>query len=296
MDFSSSVRRGASGAGGAPRCSMRCDQRSKGAMTFVVASERDGGKAQRPEAVVDFFEGDRFASQCFARERRGAAPGDLADLETRRTSKCPGYSSAGSRRGSARGDGSIPAGRHVVVQRLVRPLVIVFGDRSGRSVVVAHARWRPAGASCAALSTEWNCSCDPFCSGWPGAIRSGIIPRRIHQTDSRDKPAEPGAANGPPLSLRMRSRQAVLGKRALEPSRAWPRRCGPANASQRSTNRLHAVAQRQRVTVRAIARAKFAFEIRGPQVVGARDRRQRRQRVDRAGAAAPMRRYQSLRL
>ena len=40
-------------------------------MTFVVPREGNGGKAQRPDAVVDFFERDRFPRKCRGdKERR----------------------------------------------------------------------------------------------------------------------------------------------------------------------------------------------------------------------------------
>ena len=45
-------------------------------------------------------------------------------------------------------------------------------------------------------------------------MRSGMIPKRIHQTESGERPPSPGLAKGPPLSLRIRSGKpysAVLG-------------------------------------------------------------------------------------
>jgi hypothetical protein len=48
-------------------------------MPVVVSSEGDGGKVQRPEAIVDFFEADLFAGERFAEKQSSAAPRDLAD-------------------------------------------------------------------------------------------------------------------------------------------------------------------------------------------------------------------------
>jgi hypothetical protein len=47
-------------------------------------------------------------------------------------------------------------------------------------------------------------SCLPFCCGFPGSMRSGMMPSFTHFTDSFDKPPGLRAAKGAPLSVRIR--------------------------------------------------------------------------------------------
>ncbi|MCY1552700.1 hypothetical protein D9M68_891150 [compost metagenome] len=61
------------------------------------------------------------------------------------------------------------------------------------------------GNAVARLSVRCIRSCRPFCSGCPGAIRSGTIPSFSHQIDNCDSPPQPVDANGTPLSVRSRS-------------------------------------------------------------------------------------------
>ena len=75
-------------------------------MTFVEPCERDRGEVQRPEAVVDFFEGDVFTRQGVGDKQRGAGQETQPLLLTRRTSMWPGYSIGGSRVGTDRGEGA----------------------------------------------------------------------------------------------------------------------------------------------------------------------------------------------
>src|SRR5260370_26067117 len=99
-------------------------------MTFVEATERDGGKVHGPKAVVDFFEADVFAAQGPTEKPHLATPRDLpdrrdaADLEMARIDQGRQARREGSRRGL------IAARRRLILQRLVRPLVIVFGTEA----------------------------------------------------------------------------------------------------------------------------------------------------------------------
>jgi hypothetical protein len=71
-------------------------------------------------------------------------------------------------------------------------------------------------------------------SGCAGPIRSGMMPRRIHQTANRDNRTRPLPANGDPLSLRIR-----VGNPYAANARSKRRRVGankgPDKASQRKT-------------------------------------------------------------
>src|SRR5262249_58589714 len=95
-------------------------------------------------------------------------------------------------------------GRRFVVHRLVRALFVVLADESAKALLLRGAvgcgRARRFGFQHAMKllmrAVLFRC---------PGAIRSGRMPKRIHQTASAERPPRPGLANGPPLSLRMRS-------------------------------------------------------------------------------------------
>ena len=122
-------------------------------------------------------------------------------LETRRISTCPCYSTAARRRGSPSGAG-ISTLRHRVGQRLVRALLVVFVAEPleaallGARVGGRRARRPP--------SDRMKLFVRSVLFRWPTAIRSGRIPSRIHQTDSRDSRPRPCGKRAP-VSLRKRS-------------------------------------------------------------------------------------------
>ena len=60
----------------------------------------------------------------------------------------------------------------------------------------------------------------PFCWEDEGAISSGRIPSRIHQTDNVDKRPSAVVANGTPLSVRMISGKPYTWKRRRKMGRA----------------------------------------------------------------------------
>ena len=59
-------------------------------------------------------------------------------------------------------------------------------------------------------------SCRPFCWGWPGRMRSMLMPSRSHQTESLERLNRPlGEAKGTPLSERMaRGKPRSLNRRS----------------------------------------------------------------------------------
>jgi hypothetical protein len=74
------------------------------------------------------------------------------------------------------------------------------------------------------LSVRCMCSCAPFCSGWPGTMRSMLMPSRIHHSDSLESLARPGDPKGLPLSDRM-----ARGRPYSPKMRSNARRvCGPS--------------------------------------------------------------------
>src|SRR6059036_2947514 len=66
------------------------------------------------------------------------------------------------------------------------------------------ARLPAAGRVVSAFRVRCIRSCRPFCSGCPGSMSSGRMPRRTHHAESFDRRANVVVANGTPLSLRIR--------------------------------------------------------------------------------------------
>ena len=68
-------------AGAGPSSSRRVcgggcswEQRKQAPLAFVEARERNRGKAQEPEPIVNGFKRDVFAGQCMRQKRRAARP------------------------------------------------------------------------------------------------------------------------------------------------------------------------------------------------------------------------------
>src|SRR5438093_1316322 len=102
-------------------------------MMFIVASERDGGEGERPDAVVDFFEGHVFAGQRTGDKLRRAFPRDapiaadeshlaVAGILERRQSP---------RQRSRRG--FVAARRRLILRGFVRALVVVLRAKTDES-------------------------------------------------------------------------------------------------------------------------------------------------------------------
>ena len=146
----------------------------------------------------------RAPLQDFGQEDRRAPPRDAAG-----TRHATHFHVAGivDRRQTGRqraGRGLIVERGRLILQALVGPHLVILPTNARKRCC-----WPPAvaagGRVVSALSTRWNCSCEPFCSGRPSPIRSGTMPSRIHHTLRRDRRPRPGPAKGPPLSLRMRT-------------------------------------------------------------------------------------------
>ena len=100
-------------------------------------------------------------------------------------------------------------------------------------------------------------------------MRSGRMPRRTHQTESAERRPRACVANGTPLSERMRDGQAVLVKGADEDGPTLgDLRAGEGVAAEEEAT--VAVGDRERIAERAVAQAKLAFEVGGPDGVRAR--------------------------
>ena len=108
----------------------------------------------------------------------------------------------------------------------------------------------------------------PFCSGWPGLMRSMWMPRRSHQTASLLKPNRAcGLAKGTPLSVRMALRQAELFEDPLEHGEGVDFLGGRQGlaAEQVATGE---VADGERIAIAAIGEHELAFVVGAPQIVG----------------------------
>src|SRR5712692_3021951 len=183
---------------------------------MVDDAELDRAVTHGPAAIRALGEADRLAGQRLGEINLGVAPANGA----------VGANSSQSVAGRILGlaQHAIPAprrqrvmlGRRAVGERRVWPLFIVDALESAEPVeLLAQGARRP------------------FCSGLPGATRSGHTPALITLTASRDSPAAPVEAKGGPLSERSRtgrpySRNAASSTGqtcsvSLRPS-AWQRR------------------------------------------------------------------------
>ena len=99
-------------------------------LSFVEASQRHRGKADRPDAIVDFFEGHIFAAQGGREKQRLAGPRETAVGADEPDLGVPGIVERGqpARQWPARG--VVLRGRRLIVQRLMRPLVVVLAHRN----------------------------------------------------------------------------------------------------------------------------------------------------------------------
>ena len=105
-------------------------QRVKRSLSFVEARERNGRKVHGPEAIIDFFEADVFPGERRAEKRRGPAPGDLAGVGDAPDFEMPGIRDGRQHRGQPTRRGLIPIRRHLIVERFVRPLRVVFATEA----------------------------------------------------------------------------------------------------------------------------------------------------------------------
>src|SRR5262249_26830320 len=132
------VRRGAGGAGGAPRSHCGRD-RVKGAMTCVVSSERHRGKAQRPDPVVDFFERDVFSREGGGDKLRRAVPGHAAVAAHESDFQMTGVFDAGQPAGHGAWRGGVAARGRLIPQRFMRPLLVVLPTEPAESLLLGSA-------------------------------------------------------------------------------------------------------------------------------------------------------------
>lgn len=201
-------------------------------LALVEATEDDRGKGDGPDPIVDFFEGDRFVGERDGDKQR-PAPRDVAILIDA-ADFC--VARIFERRQVARhrpGRQLIVRGRHGLVQGLVRAVVVVLGAEAREASVLRRrgGRGRPRGGS---FEDRVKLFVRPVCSGWPGAIRSGTMPSRIHHTAKDESRPRPGPPNGGPLSLRMRSGNPYSAKARVRHGRVTAPVCA-VSASHRRT-------------------------------------------------------------
>ena len=124
------------------------------------------------------------------------------------------------------------------------------------------------GLAVSAFSVLCSRSSRPFCSGWPGSIRSGTMPSLTHHTASDDRLPNPTLAKGGPLSVRM-ARGSPYSRKARSRTRCA---CGPLgldSPSQANRYREGGVLHGQRVDPDTISCAEPPLPVDGPDVVGA---------------------------
>jgi len=105
---------------------------------LIDLAEEDGTEIERPHAVVALFERHVMVLESVAQEGSRSLKRMVPAFVTRFTRKGPGYSSAGSVRGYARGM-ACSARRWLTPERGVRPLVIVLATerRKGDSASIS---------------------------------------------------------------------------------------------------------------------------------------------------------------
>ena len=176
------------------------------------------------------------------------------------------------------------------MEGFVRPLLVVFADESSKSLLLGRAvgRRRPRG-----LGLQHGMKL------FMRAILLRMARRNPLRHDPQAHPphielrqtAEPRAREWAAVVAADALRQSVVPKRTLE---AMARR-GRGAAEQgiaAQHESAEPVAQRQRIAIHAIARAKFAFEIGRPHLIGRCDRGQRRGGGSRRSRPATTRRHQ----
>src|SRR5216684_1299322 len=154
----------------------------------VDGTELNRSEVHRGVAVIIFMQADHFADQWPGDENQLALPFNLAVAAD-------------------------PAQFEVAgVDRICEPGRI--GSRRCWAASVAA-----GGRAVSALRVLCMRSCRPFCWGWPGIMRTGVMPSLIHHTDSRLKPPAASEAKGGPLS-----ESSTCGKQHSRKSRSNSRR------------------------------------------------------------------------
>ena len=148
---------------------------------LVKAAERHGPERDLPQRVVDLLERDVLLAQHMGDVHPVIVPADAAVatdaphlamrwiLERREARRIR------ARRGRVAGRG------RPLRERFVGALVVVLPAKTIEAALLRGAI-RAGGRVASALSVLCMRSCRPFCSGCPGSMSSGRMPRRIHQT------------------------------------------------------------------------------------------------------------------
>ena len=189
-----------------------------------------------PEAVIDLFERDVFTGERFG-EKNGLAPGNRSHAGDAPDFHMPGIHDGRHRCRQGPPRRRVVGGRRLIAERFVRPLVVVLGAEAAESMLlrVQVRGGRPGGVG---FEDGMKLFMRPVLIRAPGAMRSGTIPSRIHQTARRDNRPSPIPANGPPLSLRIRWGKPYSAN-ARAKRRCVASRVRPSNPSHRNTKRLN---------------------------------------------------------
>ena len=257
-------------------------------MTFVVSSERDRGEIHRPHTIIDFLEGDVFAGERRRDEERLVAPGHAAVAADQADFHVTGIRDCRHARGQRAWRRRVATRGRLVVQRLVRPLVVVLADESAKALLLGRAvgRRRPRGFR---FQDRVKLFVRPvlFRMPWRNPLRDDAQAHPPH-AELRQS-AQAWAREGAAVIAANPLWQSILAKGPAETVA-----CRLGAAAQKSITpqdeATATIAQRQRIAIPAVTGAEFAFEIRRPDLVHGRDRRHRRARGVR-GSRAPRARH-----
>ena len=230
---------------------------------FMKAAEAERAEVDIPFPIIDLDEADVFAAERLTDVDPLLVPADAAVIadasdfivarilerragardraEARACSARPAW----HRRALHAGGASLNSSRQVSKRAAARA-----GSGAGGRV---HSR----------LSVRCMRSCRPFCCGEAGSMKSGRMPRRIHQTESAREAAERLGGKRDAIVGANADGQAILVKGADEDGPTL----GDLRAGERATAEQEAtvaVGDRERITERAVAEAELAFEVGGP--------------------------------
>jgi len=183
----------------------------------------DGAKLNRSEihrgvTVSIFMHTNQFTDQRSGDKNQLALPfnlavaADPARFEVAGIERIFQAGRVGSRRGR------VDRRRYRLAQRFMRPFVIELVAEVIEALLLGGER---GGRRLGGFRLEVLCmrSCRSFCWGWPGIMRTGVMPSLIHHTDSRLKPPAASEAKGGPLS-----ESTTCGKQHSRKSRSNARR------------------------------------------------------------------------
>ncbi len=170
----------------------------EGEMTEVHVDKVQFGAPRRVEPQADAFAGEGVADvivAAFVREVAGA--GDDFDLLV------SGIDQRFVALAGAPGAGLVKIRRRLLVERLVRPVVIIGVTPALEAALLRGEIGRGGGWLASAFRSRCMRSCEPFSCGEAGRMNSTAMPCSIHRKLILERRPSPLEANGKPKSQRM---------------------------------------------------------------------------------------------